>query len=160
MQRQRFSRRRERAFTLIELMIGMALGLFLVAAAVTFTSHQSRWLGFTASRIDVDQSGRTALEILAEDLRHAGLGVGYNGSEEFAGIRLGTFTVPGGATFDSTDRAIASRTGDTVTDDIGILLADEGVATIAEFSGAAGQICNVGGFDTDDIVTMISEDSL
>ena len=160
MDRRRSPRRQERGLTLIELMIGMALGLFLVAAAVTFTSQQTRWLGFTASRIDVDQSGRLALEILAEDLRHAGLGVGYNGTEEFGGLRLGTFTVPGGASFDSTDRPIALRNGATVTDDIGILLADEGIATIAEFSGAAGQICNIGNFDEDDIVTMISEDSL
>jgi prepilin-type N-terminal cleavage/methylation domain-containing protein len=154
------SRRGRRGLTLIELLVGMAIGLFVVAAAVTFTSQQTRWLGFTASRIDVDQSGRVALEILAEDLRHAGLGVGYDSSDEFAGLRLGNFSVPGGATFDSTDRQLVLRTETTITDDVGILLADEGIATIAEFSGASGQICNVPAFEVGDIVTMVSEDSL
>lgn len=160
MHRTPFPRTHRRGLTLIELMIGMAMGLFVVAAAVTFTSQQTRWLSFTASRVDVDQSGRMALEMIAEDLRHAGLGVGYDGSDRFAGLRMGSFTVLGGATFDSTDRALQLRNANTVTDDIGIRMADEGIATIAEFGGMAGQICRVGNFAIGDVVTMVSEDSL
>lgn len=160
MQRSFSPRRSQRGLTLVELMVGMAISLFVVAAAMTFTSQQIRWLGFTSTRLDADQSGRVALEILAEDIRHAGLGVGYASTDEFFGLRLGNFSVPGGGGFDTTDRALQLRTEATITDDVGILLADQGIATIAEFSGAGGQICNVGGFAVDDVVTLVSEDSL
>lgn len=160
MPRLRPSRPSQAGLTLIELLVGTTIGLFVVAAAMTFTSHQTRWLGFTASRIDMDQQGRMTIELIADDLRHAGLGVVYDEDNAFGGLRVGSFTVPGGATFDSTDRTFAIGEAQVITDDLGLLMADEGIATIVDFAGMAGQVCAGGGFESGDVVTMVSEDGL
>lgn len=65
-----------RGLTLVELMVGMVISLFILAAAFTFAGHQIRLTEFTAGEVDRDRMGRLALELMAEDLRNAGLGVG------------------------------------------------------------------------------------
>src|SRR5436190_422199 len=63
---------RARGFSLVEFMIAMTIGLFLVGGLVYLISETSR------SRAEIERSsrqienGRFALDRIAEDLRHAG----------------------------------------------------------------------------------------
>src|SRR5262245_11361588 len=50
--------------TLIELMVGTAIGAVVIAAAFTFMVHQNYRSEFTNREIDRDRSGRVALEML------------------------------------------------------------------------------------------------
>ncbi|MEM7675065.1 MAG: hypothetical protein AAF449_03580, partial [Myxococcota bacterium] len=66
-----------------ELLVGTAIGLFTLSVAVQLASDQSMMLGRTTTSIDTMQSARRAVELLTEDLRHAGMGIGYRPSGEF-----------------------------------------------------------------------------
>jgi len=63
---------RARGFSLVEFMIAMTIGLFLIAGLVYLIAETSR------SRAEIERSsrqienGRYALDRIAEDLRHAG----------------------------------------------------------------------------------------
>ncbi|MBS1144613.1 MAG: pilus assembly protein PilW [Proteobacteria bacterium] len=63
---------RQRGFTLVELMIAMALGLFLVGAAlnVVFANRQAFQIAENQSRLQ--ENARAAFELLAHDIRAAG----------------------------------------------------------------------------------------
>ncbi len=156
-----------RGLSLIELTIAMAVGAFIIAAAFAFVTHQTRLFEFTRSELDRDRTGRLALDLLVEDLRLAGLGVGYDGSGNFAGLMLGSFTVQGGATF-SNDYAIQVAYGAnpnnlvgqyTITsDDIGIRFANGAWRSIPQYFGTSGQVCSGSGFQANDIVLLLAED--
>lgn len=63
---------RSRGFTLIELMIAMLLGLLVVAAAgAIFVSNRQTYVA-TESLGRVQESARTAFELMARDIREAG----------------------------------------------------------------------------------------
>lgn len=63
---------RSRGFTLIELMIAMLLGLLVVAAAgAIFVSNRQTYIA-TESLGRVQESARTAFELMARDIREAG----------------------------------------------------------------------------------------
>ncbi|TAN55779.1 MAG: prepilin-type N-terminal cleavage/methylation domain-containing protein [Betaproteobacteria bacterium] len=84
---------RERGFSLVEFMIAMTIGLFLIAGLVYLLAETSR------SRAEIERSsrqienGRYALDRIAEDLRHAGF---Y--SEYYALPTSGKWNFPGSAT--------------------------------------------------------------
>ena len=149
-------------------MVGTAMGLFVVAAAFTFVVHQNRLLDFTSREIDRDRSGRVALDMLGHDLRHAGVGVGYQADDTFRGMMLGSFTVQGGATFDASNQPIVlkSSNGGTptsynfFTDDIGIRFANGSNRSIVMFGDGVGQVCRGGEFRADDVVLFRSEDAV
>jgi hypothetical protein len=161
----RIPRRRRRGLTLIELMVGTAMGMFVVAAAFTFVVHQNQLLEFTSREIDRDRSGRLALDMLGHDLRHAGVGVGYEADGSFRGIMLGSFTVAGGATFGSDDHPITLKTTGAktypfFTDDVGMRLANGSHRSIVMFSDGVGEVCRGGEFEADDVVLFRSEDGV
>jgi len=81
--------------TLIELMVGVFIALFLTAAAVAFTVHETRLMGVSRDTIEVSQTARATLDLLSEDLRKAGTGVGYNAVQCFNGLLTGQFNVNG-----------------------------------------------------------------
>src|SRR5436190_23826782 len=94
----------ERGVTLIELMVGVFIALFLTAAAVAFASHETKLLGYSNDQIDLEQSGRAAIDLLSQDIRMAGSGVGTtispgptNGA--YLGLQVGVFGMPGGLQF-------------------------------------------------------------
>ena len=128
-------------FTLTELLVSSAIGLFTLAVAVQMASDHTAILSQTTSKMDMYQSARTAVELLGEDLRHAGLGVGYRPDGRFAGLMRGSFQVQGGATFTADGLTQTLSTGSIPTDDLGIRLAMGDLRTIASFSGSQGQIC-------------------
>ncbi len=61
-----------RGFTLIELMIALFIGLFLVAGVVTMVDFSTRTYRAQERVADAQQDARAALEIMARDIRMAG----------------------------------------------------------------------------------------
>ncbi len=84
-----------RGLTLVELMIGVAIALFLTAAALTFVQHETRLMGVSQDRLGMIQGGRAALDLMADDIRSAGQGIGYDEAGNFGGLLLGQFSAGG-----------------------------------------------------------------
>lgn len=63
---------RQDGFSLIELMIGMALALLLAAVIVTVFSRASRTSSVTQTLNEMQEQGRVALDMLQQDVRLAG----------------------------------------------------------------------------------------
>lgn len=156
----RVIRKGQHGMTLIEVMISMVVGLFVLAAAVAVTTDHGRILGRTTTRLEMHQSGRLAIELLSQDLRHAGIGVGYRPDGSFAGLVRGNFVVPGGAAFVGNDRQITLASGTLLTDDIGIRQASGAMRTIAAFSGASAEICAGAAFSEGDVVVLMTRAGL
>lgn len=64
--------KRESGFSLIELMIALVLGLFIIGGVLAVFMSSSASFNSTAALSRVQENGRFALEILAEDLRNTG----------------------------------------------------------------------------------------
>lgn len=170
--RVRTPRRRQRGLTLLELVVGVFIAVFLTAAAVAFAAHETRLMGISRDRLDIAQASRASLDLLVSDLAMAGGGVGYFENGNFAGLDTGPFTI-GGCNFNANGAANNFNPGSpppagaftsipltavgqqgTVgtaynlpTVDIGIRMADGSYATIADYNAAgAGQYC----FDAND----------
>jgi len=165
--RTKTSRRTQRGLTLLELLVGVFIAIFLTAAAVAFAAHETRLMGVSQARLEASSAGRAALDLLADDLAMAGAGVGHFENGDFAGVDLGPFTIdlcnfnvdglplgfnpplplPLGAgtdlnlmTVDATGLAQAPYT--LRSSDIGIRFADGAYTTIAQYNSAgAGQFC-------------------
>lgn len=163
-------------FTLLELMIGVAIALFLTAAAVAFARHETRLMGVSNEQLDLEQSSRSAVDLLASDLRQAGVGIGYDATDTFRGLLLENFDAGGVTWNDGGARAqIQLQKSDPVTganlgpvynmttEDIGIVLADGAFATIADYNIAGGgQFCRSPGvdFEPGEVVVFRSEEGL
>src|SRR5262249_18773915 len=61
-------------FTLIELMIGLALGVIVVAAAFTILTTTSKALRANEQVVDAQQNLRMAMELITRDIKMAGFG--------------------------------------------------------------------------------------
>lgn len=142
-------------FTMIELMIGTVIGALVLLVAVAFTQHEVRMLGLSNEVLEMTQAGRSAIDLLSEDLQNAGAGVGYDGTGEFVGLELKAFTRDA-ETFDANNNAIIDLTNSEgvqttyETDDIGILLADGEYTSIWMFDTAAEKlgVCGPSAFQT------------
>lgn len=167
--------RDRRGFTLLELLVGIFIALFLTAAAVALARHETRLMGVSNEQLELEQSSRSALDLLAFDLRQAGVGVGYDNADQFHGLLLESFTA-GGVTWND-DAASASiqlqksspsggplgPTYDMPTEDIGIMITEGAFATIADYSDVGGgQYCLSEGvrFEPGEVVVFRSEDGL
>jgi type IV pilus assembly protein PilW len=137
------ARSARRGFTLIEVMVGMVIGLLLTTAAVAFVRSESKLMGVTEDRLDMVQASRVVMNLVSSDVRSAGLGLRpQNG--EFQGLLTGPFTVGGvpygGAGSLQLEEADASSFGTfssyaVPTQDLGVRLADGDQATIVDFTG-------------------------
>jgi type IV pilus assembly protein PilW len=67
----------QRGFTLVELMVAMALGLFLMIALLAIFLNVSRTNTEMAKTNSLVENGRFALDILSEDISYAGFWGGY-----------------------------------------------------------------------------------
>lgn len=59
-------------FTLVELMIGMAMGLILIASAVTIFSGSRKSIDLNSALTDIQDSARFAMDAITRDIRMAG----------------------------------------------------------------------------------------
>lgn len=152
--------RHRAGFTLLELMVSMAVGVFVVTAAVAVTTDHSRVLGRASSRLDMHQGARLAIELLSQDVRHAGVGVGYRADGRFAGLSLGNFSVTGGASFQSNDRSVTLEGVARATDDLGIRVAVGDVRTIAAYGASTAEVCAGASYDAGDVVVLTTREGL
>ncbi|MEO1335360.1 MAG: hypothetical protein AAFV29_06935 [Myxococcota bacterium] len=156
--------------TLIEIMVGFTIAILLTLAAVSFAAHETRLMGISRDRLDLAQASRAAIDLIAEDIKQAGAGVGYQTDGTFGGLLLGRFSVPGGAAVFNPNGGAPTPAGAgvgvgpgvtaaipltavgrreaigapyvSVTTDIGIVTANGSYATIADFNPAgAGLFC-------------------
>ncbi len=153
-------RRAQAGFTVTELMVSSAIGLFTLAVAVRVAADHTAILSQTTSRLDTLQSARMSIDLMAEDIRHAGLGIGYRPDGRFAGIIRGTFTVSGGAQFGAQGFNQTLTTGAIPTDDLGLRIASGDLRTIAQYFGTQGQICAGGDFTVGDTVMLLTREGL
>lgn len=68
----------QKGFTLLELMISLAIGLLVVSAATAIFLSAQRSLGFQLGMGDVQQNSNFGLAMLTHDLRHANLNTPSN----------------------------------------------------------------------------------
>lgn len=130
-------------FTLIEVMVGLTIGLLLTTAAVAFVRSESKLMGVTEDRLEMVQASRVVLNLIASDVRASGLGL-RPVNDEFPGLLTGAFTV-GGVNFGggvnlNLEQADADGVGaftqyNVPTQDLGVRLADGEQATIVAFTG-------------------------
>src|SRR5688572_3435607 len=126
-------RRARRGFTLLELVIGSALGALVTLAAFSFVRTQSRHLGLTSQSVDMAQVGRAAMEMLIDDVHYAGAGLGPRADGTFPGIMTGAFRF-GTVQFNT----------NATTDDVGIMLARGPYTTIAAYDATGtAEVCDV-----------------
>ena len=64
----------ERGFTLIELMVAMAIGVIVIAAAFAILTMSSRALRANEQTVDMQQNVRMAMELITRDIKLAGFG--------------------------------------------------------------------------------------
>jgi len=158
-------KRNQRGYSLLELLVGSSIGVFVTLAGVAFTTNQTRMYGVTTETLELSQASRSGLARLVADLRLAGLGVGYGLDGNFAGIELGTFS-RGTAQFGANNFLVGGNTqngtsSNQITDDLGILFANGRYATVAAFNPAgSGQLCAGSGIAVNDIILLRSEDGL
>ena len=76
-----------RGFSLVELMVGIALGLLLLIGLTTMFVASSRSFSETERASRQIENGRYALDLLSEDIRHAGF---YGEASSFGTAAVGT----------------------------------------------------------------------
>lgn len=148
-------------YTLIEVVVASGISILICGAAVGFAQKETRLLGLTSNNIDMNDSSRAVIDLLGDDLRHAGAGIGYRTDGTFAGLLLGSFTVDGVAFNSLNNRINLSTNNNMPTDDIGMMIADGGRATIADFSFAgSAQTCRNTGLNAGELAVLRSEDGM
>jgi hypothetical protein len=163
MTRVRKPRHGRRGLTLVEVVIGTLIAIFLTSAAVVFATHETKLLGFSTEQIEMHQSARTAIDLIARDVASAGTGIGYAADRAlpadryFPGLQFRQFSPLGNpaAVFNLNNAFftlnLAGSLGTTLqrgntwtfpTRDLGILVADGPYFTISRQSGNLGQYCD------------------
>lgn len=141
-------------------MTGLALGTFVSVGALVLTSNFQRFSHRHVGEIGADQNVRRALDLMAEDVRNAGVGVGYAPDGTFSGLLGGGFSVSGGASFMANNRSIQTMDGTLRTDDVGVRRALGKRRTVAYLEGGYGEVCQGLKLGTDDIVSVVSRSGL
>jgi prepilin peptidase dependent protein B len=133
------SGRRQQGLSLVELMVGIAIGLMIVATATMLMSHQlndARRLGL---EMQVEQDLRAAVDLVARDLRRAGYSPNAIDSNPYAEVVAGDAAEPshavGYARALDADDAVTARERSGVKLDTGtlkLLLGDSGWQAITD----------------------------
>jgi len=163
-------------FTLVELIVAMLIGSLLTTAAVAFVRSESKLMGVTEDRLEITQASRVVLNLIASDLRSAGLGLRPT-ANQFDGLLTGAFNVgpvafgPGNIQLEQADvdQAPGAPTNayNRPTQDLGVRLADGDQATIVAFDGTGGgsgnfTVCDNPGlnFRNNEVVLLQDQTSL
>jgi type IV pilus assembly protein PilW len=81
--------RRQRGVTLVELMVSLLLGLIVIAGVVSVLVSNKRSYRTNEGLSQVQESARTAFELLARDIRQAG-GTGCDSGQRMSNLLIGT----------------------------------------------------------------------
>ncbi|MDE2437054.1 MAG: prepilin-type N-terminal cleavage/methylation domain-containing protein [Sphingomonadales bacterium] len=112
--------RSQRGLSLVELMVGVAIGLFIVAGAATVVSTQLVDTRRLTQEAQVQQDLRAALDIMTREFRRAGSWPAANTSvwtpqnPNIAFNPGAAVTVPGNGTATFTSTAVAANTGNVL----------------------------------------------
>jgi len=120
-----------KGFTMVELLVSVAMLALVFTGLVTVLIQQQRQFNLTSQGVDIDQTGRTALDFIATEIRNAGARQGksvafqfVNGGSEFDPLCSDTTTQTDQDsppdcltlfTWDITDGLIVDSTGTTFT---------------------------------------------
>ncbi|MGI8739795.1 MAG: PilW family protein [Gammaproteobacteria bacterium] len=112
------ARRDQHGFTLVEMMIGMVLGLLLLAGVINIflNGRQSYQMQEGFSRLQ--ENGRFAMDVLAVNLRHAGFKPNALGVDDFAFPASATAIAPTVATFATASQVVAGTDSNANTADL------------------------------------------
>lgn len=143
-----------RGFTLLELMVALGIGLAISFLAFTLTADMQRYSHRHMSELGASQRLRQVLDLIASDVYHAGIGVGYTPTGEFEGFLVGDFQAEGGAQFDVDNRSITTVDGVLLTDDLGVRRADGERRTILYLEEGLGLICDGMNFEANELVAV------
>lgn len=121
---------RQAGFSLVELMISLVLGLIIVGGAVNafISSKQTYTLQEAMSR--VQESGRFALDLMAKDLRLAGLSDTQPSNPPVVGYKKGESSLPTVIISGITSASVYIRRHDRITGDIAFYVAPDGTTGI------------------------------
>lgn len=108
--RMTMKRTRQRGLSLVELMVGIAVGLFVLAAAAAMTATQLSDNRRLLLETQVQQDLRMAADIIARDLRRAG----YAGGQWVNAIWPSAGTSSGGSQPNTFDTFAVGADGDSV----------------------------------------------
>lgn len=145
-----------RGYTLLEMTVSIGLGSAIALGALTLTADFNRFQHRHLGELGADQRLRDSLDLIAQDIRNAGVGVGYRPDGEYAGFITGNFSLPGGAVFDATNRVISTSDGNVLTDDLGLRRALGDRRTVLFLEEGTGQICTGLEFESGDRVAVTS----
>lgn len=79
-------RKKNRGFTMVELMVAIFAGSLVIAAAVQLFKNVSDTNQLGTSRIDIQQNARSALAVLSRDLSQAAIGIPQSGIAVPSGV--------------------------------------------------------------------------
>ncbi len=68
----------EKGFSLVELMIGMTLGIFIIGGLISVFISSSQNYGIQQGLTEVQEKGRYAIRVLRDDIQNAGFGLDYD----------------------------------------------------------------------------------
>ncbi|WP_229794202.1 PilW family protein [Arenicella chitinivorans] len=71
-------------FTMVELLVGLVLSMFIVAVTITYMTTSSRTFRVQTNESMIQENARFALEVLTQNFRLAGLNASNNFSNELA----------------------------------------------------------------------------
>ncbi|MBX2813263.1 MAG: prepilin-type N-terminal cleavage/methylation domain-containing protein [Myxococcales bacterium] len=143
-----------RGFTLLEMMVSVAIGTAITMSALVLTADMQRYSHRHMGELGSSQRLRDALELLSHDIRHAGVGVGYSEAAVFDGMVLGSIQTTGGASFQTDNRSISTVDGQLMTDDFILRLAEGERRTILYLESGSGLICDGLEFGDNELVVV------
>ena len=132
---------KHRGFSLVELLVAMAIGTGIAVLAFALTGDFQKFYHQHAAHLSNAQTLRRAAELIGQDLRNAGAGVGYRPDGRFGGLIRGGFEVAGGARFEANDRILQTVDGRLWVDDLGIRRAMGERRTVLYLEDGYGEIC-------------------
>jgi len=143
---------RERGFTLVECLLGLALSLFVITAGFEFYARAHKAFARLKAREEAGQAALAALDRIRIDLLHAGLGLA---PEIGLGLVEAAEAAAGELRTTSLERTLALAAGAGAGDTRLALLSTAGIAAgqrIALRDGSAGEVRMITGVEPGAVV--------
>lgn len=146
--------RSRRGMTLVELVVAFGIGAAVALLAFSLAADMGRVQHRQVATLETTQGLRRAGELLAEDLRNAGLGMGYDHAGRFWGLALGE------PPFSTGGRVVTTQDGDLPTDDL-LLRRSVGIRrTVLGVDGGFLEVCAGAAPKVDSLVAVTGRTGL